>query len=825
MKIGNLNRVARFRLFERWTPDPAFGGFSDVNIIYAGNGSGKSTFAEVLNPERSVDAWAAGVEVELTGPPGSPARSCRDASDPVWKKVALFNRDYVRASINFEAGTAKSVLALGRESADRKQRLAYTNAKIDELEAARPAALQNVRRSQQTAPGIATNTARVIHNALSSVAGYGRGYTASNVKAALDEAYSDKKRATLDPDALRDVATDRAPDLLRRLAAPERPSMTVAQVDALVAESPTPSTEDRILGSPTHLDWVKTGTELHDADDECMFCLGPVTAERLRDLADVIDASLDSLVGRVRGAQDDLRATLTALDEWNSGLPAAADLYADLQAEYVDALPALEASVGSLRKRIVEQSDRLNRKSLDPTFGQATAETSDSTVGADEADESARAGEGDGDGWPVVTLNGADSIIERHNVRAGDHDETSRAAARDFELYQIGAVRESYEVALRTHSDFDVALKTLDAELAKLRGDLVSLQNQSLDPGPPAELLNDQLHALLGRDEIRLEPAGDGEYTIARGGAPAQDLSEGERTALSLLHFLMSLRDRGASLSDQIVVIDDPVSSLDDGIAFGVFAAIWSALIVPEICGCGKDLPCGCDQKPTAECNQLFVLTHSFEFFRKWVNQLPQTIQKAGRNARFLELDTRYAAVSGGTARRTPTWIEWPERDLAMRMRSEYHYLFWRVGNALSPVGSSPTVEQLMDLEALLPNAARRLLESFLSFHLPGDIKKSLREQLGKVLKDVSDDPRRTRLHTFLNHFSHLEESGTVRALNRSEAPIVLRSVFELILDLDGKHFSRMCEALDLQPLDLVEHVLDSDPLDNATVANQHAEA
>ena len=340
MKIRNLNRVSRFRIFERWAPDASFDGFSDVNIIYAGNGSGKSTFAEILDPERSQAAWAAGVEVELVDS-SSVTRACRDASDPVWNNIALFNRHYVLNSINFEAGTARSMLALGPESADRKQRLTAAAERIGELEAARPEAVQNVSRSQQVAPQIATSTARTIHNSLSGVQGYGRNYTALNVKASLEEGYSDGEREALDPDVLRELTKDRAPDLLVLPEEPTRPPLTRSQVDELISESPIRSRHDRISGNARNLNWVRTGAELHDAGDQCLFCEGDVSSERLRLLADLIDASRDSFVGRLLVGQGELGSTIAPLDQWSAELPLAGALYADLQVEYAAVSAAL----------------------------------------------------------------------------------------------------------------------------------------------------------------------------------------------------------------------------------------------------------------------------------------------------------------------------------------------------------------------------------------------------------------------------------------------------------------------------------------------------
>ena len=107
--------------------------------------------------------------------------------------------------------------------------------------------------------------------------------------------------------------------------------------------------------------------------------------------------------------------------------------------------------------------------------------------------------------------------------------------------------------------------------------------------------LNEDLHQYLGHDEVRLEVRDTG-YVLTRRGEPAQSLSEGERTALALLYFLKSLRDRRFNMSQGVVVLDDPVSSLDSNSLY---------------------LAVGFIRERTQDAAQLFLLTHNFTFFRE----------------------------------------------------------------------------------------------------------------------------------------------------------------------------------------------------------------
>src|SRR5262249_18536495 len=73
--------------------------------------------------------------------------------------------------------------------------------------------------------------------------------------------------------------------------------------------------------------------------------------------------------------------------------------------------------------------------------------------------------------------------------------------------------------------------------------------------------INSALKTFLGRDELQFEVEKDG-YVLMRNKKVAENLSEGERTAIGFVHFVIHLKDQDFDLAHGIVV-DDPVSSLD----------------------------------------------------------------------------------------------------------------------------------------------------------------------------------------------------------------------------------------------------------------------
>ena len=135
---------------------------------------------------------------------------------------------------------------------------------------------------------------------------------------------------------------------------------------------------------------------------------------------------------------------------------------------------------------------------------------------------------------------------------------------------------------------------TIMNEVSTLEGELRSDR-------PPVDELNRDLRNYLGHPELQLEYEETG-YRLKRNGQPANDLSAGEKSAFAFLYFLRRLSDTSFDLNNGIVIVDDPVSSLDANSLYYAFGFI---------------------KERTKDAGQLFIFTHSFPFFslaRNWFN-------------------------------------------------------------------------------------------------------------------------------------------------------------------------------------------------------------
>ncbi|HRD99934.1 MAG TPA: AAA family ATPase, partial [Ilumatobacteraceae bacterium] len=112
---------------------------------------------------------------------------------------------------------------------------------------------------------------------------------------------------------------------------------------------------------------------------------------------------------------------------------------------------------------------------------------------------------------------------------------------------------------------------------------------------------------------------------------------------------------------------------------------------------------------------------------------------------------------------RRPVMVSWSDEKLRKKLRSQYHYLFWRIGSLVIDHGVDGDLVSELEAAAIIPNAARRMLEAFLAFKYPsklGDFDGSMRRTFEEGLVA---DPLRQRVTRFLHQQSHNEDADISR--------------------------------------------------------------
>jgi wobble nucleotide-excising tRNase len=393
------------------------------------------------------------------------------------------------------------------------------------------------------------------------------------------------------------------------------------------------------------------------------------------------------------------------------------------------------------------------------------------------------------------------SLRTEHNNRVSQHDQLVRTAALAIELHYLKSAESNISDNAAKASAAKTAGENLDETIAGISADIATLETVDGDPMPSAKVLTDEVTRLLGRNELKFELV-DGRYQVTRDGQPARGLSLGERTAITLIHFLEQVAKFDSSRGKPIVIIDDPVSSLDSDIFMGVSTYIWTETIVKD------------------HVAQLLLLSHNFELFRQWDIQI-DALHHSGRMhdgrrfedvypTEFYEIRSRYVTQEDATRRR-PVIEKWPPSERARKMiRSTYHQAFMALADARRQLAADDSVENRLNAQLLFPNVIRRVLETFLAFKHPewvGNLNRAMRKSadLLRAADYQGDaDALRLRLTRYAHAYSHSESPATDITVSPDEVASAIASVFGFMHCLDQGHFAGLCEVVKIKPTDLL---------------------
>ena len=770
MQITRIKQIKDYRIFQNWR-QRGNTDFARFNVIYGGNGSGKSTLAALLTEVAKGD-WSDGTILTVKDD-SQQTREIRKPDEALSVRLCIFNADYVAKNLKFDKGETESLLYLGEESIDIQNQREVLEDAINDSETALPELEQELTRKQKHRDKIATDGARKIADSLQGIDGQrygGRHFQRPQFESALQSPQHDMSSF--------DIGQQ-----IRRIASPPkerialRPGLSIPlaaatdQVSRILAQTVTSEAIEILKGNHQAAAWVQEGMQLHNAGDRCLFCEGVYTEERI----DRLNRHFDETLRQVQQTIDSLDTQLVKYEEqceqFVKGLEPPKSLDEIRTKCWLDRIDVICGLMAAVKERLAFLRQQLAHK-REKLFQPLTLEESST--------DSSLSGKVD-----VEILN---AIIREHNHDIDNYDQLKKQVCSDVVQYYVEQVREAYTASKEVAQEAESKLSSTQEQLEANKAELQQLKNSQQDRAHFAQLLTTDLHRYFGRDELTFELSDDNGYLIQRNGEKADHLSEGEQRSIALLYFLRDIESNGANLRERIVVFDDPVSSVDDGAATGAFAYIWDKCIGKKQNGVG----------------QLIVLTHNFDFFRRWVNRLA-SLKRMSEDESNLAIysvsELRVNSISSaGIPTRAPDLVRWDKPWKYALLRSEYHYLFWRAATELEKWHKcSSNVLKEYDA-AILPNVCRRLLEGFSSFRCPQKIG-NFEAQMKEMLDQSQGSAKRTYLVRFLHEYSHNEQCDPNKHLQLLETPKIIEDIFSFIQEIDGDHYKAMCDALRVSPL------------------------
>ncbi|MEZ4221377.1 MAG: AAA family ATPase [Polyangiaceae bacterium] len=754
MRITRVTKIRGHRVFRDFSWPGDLHAFGQFNLIYGWNGCGKTTLSSLFaHIEKGTNLTEGEAEFEIDDDRKCAGSAIAGTNLP---PVRVFNRDFINATITAAGERVEPIYYLGEDSIEKQ-------AKADELKKKKEAALEDLTNAT-SANGTAEAEldrfciaqAKVIKEVLTGAQSpqynnYDKRRFRQSIAAM--QAQADAQAAVLTGEAkeqLRKQKDAQPKGDLPALACTLPDFENVSnRVKALLERSVASETIDALAQDRTVSRWVQEGLALHSGEQQtstCRFCSQPLTADRRAALGGHFNDAFAAFQQEIASEIASLDRALTDLNRITFPDPARA--YDHLQPELTAACSEAEKAIKSAAAWLGQVRTALEAKRAAP-FAPAQAGGWQNERPTPDALRDA-----------IATVN---AVLDKHNSITSDFRNEVNEACKKLEQHYVAEAWGEHDQLAVAVETAEAAIRPLQDEVNRLQTEIADIERDIIEHRKPADELNDELRAYLGRDELRFEVKDTG-YSLTRAGKPISHLSEGERTAIAFLYFLKSLQDRAFDLADGVVVIDDPVSSLDANALFSAF---------------------GYMKERTKDCGQLFVLTHNFGFFRQvknWFHHLGK--ERAGGEkrprGRFFLLD---ACVDGQGERNSGLR---PLDRLLLEYESEYHFLFRRVYDEANVANGPSSLEHNYGM----PNIARRLVETFLAFRYP-DCPGDLAKRLDRV---DFDSGKKTRILRLLNTYSHSsgiaepEHDPSVLAETRP----VLADVLEMIKSVDPTHYASM---------------------------------
>lgn len=559
-----------------------------VNFFYGNNGAGKSSIAHAIEEDDGV-VWADGKSV--------------DDYD-----VLVYNQDFINENfVNY--GDLKGVFIFGEEDIEAKKRIAELTEEKKKKSDAKVTAGEEYK--QKTA-GVDAALAQFQEACFSKTADIrkhfekcmdGKKQKRNFAEAVLGEK-TPKEHDLSELERLYGVAFDdtaRAYAEFKKAGATTYGSLPGKELldKVIVSSSDTPFARFlKALGS-TASDWVRDG-HTHfsgSAGGKCPYCQQKLPANFENEIAATFDAQY----------QQDIRD----LGQFHATYSReTADIVRALQANTTDAMPSLDLKAYQEKLSLLESKFEVNRQRIAEKVKEPSK-----TVSLEDTDTLLLE-----IGAMIDDIN---KLIKANNdvvAAKKSSKEKCKTEIMQYLAFMLADEVTSYkdEVArLKTEID-DVTErgKKLKKEIGELTREISELNKHNAN----TEAAIDSINKIL-RDSgfqgfsIRAKDGVENVYEIVReNGTVAENLSEGERNFIAFLYFYHRVRGsmNSEELKEKIVVIDDPVSSMDSTALF-----IVSAIVREMINVCRNNTEYLNPQVPGDYIKQLFILTHNVYFHRE----------------------------------------------------------------------------------------------------------------------------------------------------------------------------------------------------------------
>jgi len=565
------------------------GDLKKTNFIYGANGTGKTTITKLLNEEALPEfskcsvAWRAGIQLE----------------------TLVYNKDFRER--NFGKGKIDGVFTLGEATKEEKEAIELMVTQLKEIKAEgiqKKDTLEKLNAEKQQAEDDFREVAWVgVYKKYETV------FKDAFVRVMKKESFKDKLvneagANTLDLKNFEELKTKaatifgKAPVELPLIKEIEYARLLEIEIDDIWAKKIIGKSDIEIAKLIQHLsinDWVNEGRGYLQDNDVCPFCQEETITENFRNqLNSYFDKAFEEDTQLVKELFSEYTLSSQTLVNLLDAIKSKEKENPDSKID----LDLLGAQIKTITAQLRANEQLVENKSKEPsrsfTLTSLTEQLSGLSKLIEEANTKLKAHNKIVDNYVTEKSDLIASIwrflVEESRVSITQH--TSNIAGR---LNGIKAVSEKRAELLKSYTELNTKIKEANKNVTSVQ--------------PSVDEINRTLKS-YGFLNFEIVPSAEdtNQYKIQRedGSVAESTLSEGEITFITFLYFLQ--RAKGGltedSVSDErVLVIDDPISSLDSNVLFVV------STLIKEIMSAVKN-----DQ---GVIRQVILLTHNVYFHKE----------------------------------------------------------------------------------------------------------------------------------------------------------------------------------------------------------------
>ncbi len=750
MKIKSIKSIKDFHIYKNFEWD-SLPEFKKYNLFFGHNGSGKTTLSKIFLSIEKKEKPEKGIfiieDFENNKINSNDLETFEDSS--IFK---TFNSAFVSQNISFDDLNPKCnpILCMGEKNIETKKEIKTKEENLKNLNEGLELSKKERLSLENNLDEKNKELAREIKNIINcnKLGDFYYSYDKSNILRKIEEGL----------DSLEEISKERYDDLRKIISSKKISRIEIKQKNqdmkfnfedfienskVLLSKTIISNSIEKLKCDSELNDWTRVGLDLHTKreESECLFC-GKKLNE---DLIEKLNGHFNDESKRMIAEIDSLKNSI------NTNFVLEQPVLINFHLKFEN---KIEEILGEFK--IINSKFHLFKEQIDNLFSQKKKNFFETYDIPDYKFYNEYQN----------LINKINKIITENNNLVENYEEEINIARKGIENYHLKiSLNDEYFNKKIKINKLQKEIEDSTQKCKKVSTEIISLKDSISNFFLGKDNINKYLDQCFGHKYINLDFDDETKsYKVLREGRIAENLSEGEKTAIAFAYFLAKLREDGFNLSESIVFIDDPISSFDSNRIY-----LCASLI----------------KRTFNEVGQFFISTHNFEFFnlmKDWMKNKNKNKDNPKSEFYFIKR-TKCKGES-------KSLIEEMNRTLK-NYKSEYHYLFYLLDCFLQDNENMAYSEFY-----LIGNVARKFTETFLSFKVPNS--RDVSSKLDVLIKEIEfSEIQKERLQKMLNDGSHAGDIyNAIHHKDKEEFVEMIKDLMSFVKKIDKIHYDFLMKEI-----------------------------